>query len=208
MPGLAYLVRSRNVCPLWSESQMELAHYAADFAAAEPREVYLTRAKLLVPAKAEIWYRCGLYEFEDKQPDRAWESWRRSLALSDAYLRQILDRAGPALGPRGLLQRILPDRADLLATAAAYLYPSPSRGEGPRPFQERALALLAAAPVRLPRKTCTCEPRSSEASADPRRHSRPTGRPWPGTLSGSIGAANSPSLRMNKAGSTNRVMSY
>jgi O-antigen ligase/tetratricopeptide (TPR) repeat protein len=143
-PALLHLTRARDLCPLWAEIHMELAHYTADFAAAEARGAYLARAKLLSPAKADIWYRCGLYELEDKQPDRAWESWRRSLELSDLCLRQILDRSRSALGPSGILERVLPDRPDLLAAAAAHLCPTP--GEGRRPFLERALAVLAARP--------------------------------------------------------------
>jgi O-antigen ligase/tetratricopeptide (TPR) repeat protein len=144
MPALRHLMRSRDVCPVWAEIHMELAHYAADFAAAEPRSAYLARAKLVAPAKADLWFRCGQYELEDKQPDRAWASWRRSLELSDLCLRQILDRSGAALGPSGILERILPDRPDVLTAAAAQLYPAP--GEGRRPFLERASAVLATRP--------------------------------------------------------------
>ena len=142
LPALRHLARSRDACPVWSEIHMELAHYAADFAAADPRGAYLARAKSLAPAKADLWYRCGLYELEDKQPDRAWESWRRSLDLSDVCLRPILDRSRSALDSSGILDRVLPDRPDLLKAAAAYLYPTDA--DRRRPIQARALAVLAA----------------------------------------------------------------
>src|SRR5262249_38178105 len=139
-PALKHLVRSRDLCPVLAESHMELAHYVHDFAAAEPRSAYLARAKLLAPAKGGLWYRRRPYGCEDKPQDAAWKSWRRSLELSAVNLQQILDRTRSVLGPGDILDRVLPDRPEVLTAAAAYLYPA--QGEGRRPFLERALAVL------------------------------------------------------------------
>ncbi len=143
-PALRHLLRSRDLCPMRALVHLEIADHVADFTAADPREAYLERAKLLAPADPDLWYRCGLYERADGQPDRAWASWRRSLELSELDLPQILERSVATLGPRDTLRRVLPDRPGLLLAAAVYLDSRP--GAGSRLFRERALALLEGRP--------------------------------------------------------------
>jgi tetratricopeptide (TPR) repeat protein len=119
---------------------MEIAEYVDKFEKAEPREAYLERAKFLCPDDPELWKRCGSFELADGRPDQAWTSWRRSLELSDSHLPEILAQSAAHLSPRDVLGRVLPDRPDLLLTAAVSLYPQPA--DGRRPFLQRALAIL------------------------------------------------------------------
>ena len=46
----------------------------------------------------------------DGKIDEAWRSWRRSLELSDQYLAPILLQSTQQLGPRDIMERVLPDR--------------------------------------------------------------------------------------------------
>ena len=143
-PALRHLLRSRDLCPMRAMVHLEIAEHIADFVAAEPREAYLERAKLLAPADPGLWYRCGLDELADGRPDRAWASWRRSLELSDRDLPAILERSIATLGPRDTLRRVFPDKPALLMAAAVRLPPLPD--EGRRLFRERALAIVESRP--------------------------------------------------------------
>ncbi len=140
LPALRHYLRSRDLSPLRAEVHMEIAELVNEFATAEPRGAYLARAKRLAPGDPDLWYRCGILELADGQPDRAWASWRHSLALSDLHRREILARGAERLGPLETLRRILPDRPDLLLEAATSFYPTPD--DGRRPFLERALSVL------------------------------------------------------------------
>jgi tetratricopeptide (TPR) repeat protein len=107
---------------------------------------YLERVRALAPTDPTLWYLCGRQELADGRPDRAWSDWRRSLELSDRHLEEVVGAAGKLLGPRGLLDRALPDDPGLLARVAARLYPGPDAAAGRRPFLERALGLLERQP--------------------------------------------------------------
>src|SRR5260370_21982109 len=107
---------------------------------ADPRDVYLNRAELVYPRSPEVWYVAGQLELNDGRKEEAWSTWRRSLEWSPEYLAPILDRAGNSLDAQGLVDKVLPDRADVLWAAAIYLYPDPVSGaDGRRPFLQKGL---------------------------------------------------------------------
>jgi O-antigen ligase/tetratricopeptide (TPR) repeat protein len=144
IPALRHFLRSRDLSPLRAEIHMILAGHVKDFAAAEPRAAYLERAKLLAPGDPDIWYRCGLFELADGRPERAWASWRHTLALSRGYLPQILERSRAHLDPQGIIRHVLPERIDVLLAAASAIGPDPE--EARRPMLEHALRLLERQP--------------------------------------------------------------
>jgi tetratricopeptide (TPR) repeat protein len=140
--GLRHLLRSRDLCPVGAETQMEIAEHRDEFEEAEPRAAYLERALFLRPDAPSLWERRGALELRDDRPDRAWASWRHSLELSDRHLSRILARSAEHLGPHDIARYILPDRPDLLLKASQVLFPRSV--EGRRPFLQRALSLLEA----------------------------------------------------------------
>jgi O-antigen ligase/tetratricopeptide (TPR) repeat protein len=145
IPALRHFLRARDLSPLRAEIHMIIADHARDFAAAEPREAYLARAKLLAPGDPDLWYRCGLFELADGQPDLAWASWRHSLELSSDYLSPILQGSQAHLDPEGVLRAVLPDRIDVLVAAASAIDPDP--GEGRQPILAHALTVLERQPA-------------------------------------------------------------
>jgi tetratricopeptide (TPR) repeat protein len=138
---LRHLLRARDLCPLWAEAQLQLAENRGRLDCGDPAAAYLDRAKFLAPENAEVFYHCGIQELADGQTDEAWQSWRHCLELSGVYLSAILDRSSDVLGPQEILDRILPDRPEVLADAADYLFPRRQAAER-RPFLERALQAL------------------------------------------------------------------
>jgi tetratricopeptide (TPR) repeat protein len=101
----------------------------------------MRRAKLLSPGQVEMWYVCGLRELTSNRPQDAWATWRHCLELSDQYLAQILGQTSH-LKTNQLLEKVLPDRPDVLLAAALYLYPDFGSVQRRRPFLEKALRLL------------------------------------------------------------------
>jgi O-antigen ligase/tetratricopeptide (TPR) repeat protein len=140
VPALRYFLRARDLCPLLPEPHRRLADYGDRLTRADTRAAYLGRAALLAPHNPGLWCLLG-GELLAEQPDRAWESWRRSLELSDRYFAPILQRSAKLLSPADLLDRVLPDKPDMLVAVALAL-PEAER----RPFLERALALLDKGP--------------------------------------------------------------
>jgi hypothetical protein len=124
-PGLRHCLLARDLCPLLARPQVRLADYANRLAAGDTRGDYLRRAKTLVPFDPEIWYFSGLQELLDGRGDEAWASWHRSLELSDLRLPDIVRHAAAVLTPGEIMDRLLPEKPDLLYRAAFELYPDP-----------------------------------------------------------------------------------
>jgi hypothetical protein len=146
LPGMRHYLQARDLCPLMGPAQLQIAANVAWLEQAEPRSAYLERAKLLDPADAELWYLCGVQELVDEQPARTWQSWHRSLELSDRYLPEILTASARLLGPSELLERILPEKPGMVLTAALQLYPGPESAPQRVPFLERALSQFETQP--------------------------------------------------------------
>lgn len=144
--ALRGFVLARDYCPLLAEPHVRLAALADHFKRSDSRLTYLERARFLRPTDAEILYACGRQEFAEGRLEQAWRSWHRCLEISERRLFDILDASAAILGPAGLMERILPDKPELLIRAAAHLYPDPQASEPRKPFREKALALLEGQP--------------------------------------------------------------
>ena len=140
--GLEQTLLARDLCPLMPGPHARLAFYRESFASADSTEVYMDRVKRLAPADPRLWYFCGLQELSAGDRERTWESWRRSLELSDRYLQPIIDRTVTILSPDQILTTLLPDRPDIALGAATYLYPNPEARDQREPFLRKALSDL------------------------------------------------------------------
>jgi tetratricopeptide (TPR) repeat protein len=140
IPGLRHLLEARDLCPVWPESHALIAAHVDRLSAADPRSAYIERAERLVPADPLLWYTAGIQQLADGQPDKAWRSWNRALQLSDTNLTLILNRCAGHLTPQETLDRVLPDRPEILLAAARHLCAGPTAVAQRRPFLERALA--------------------------------------------------------------------
>lgn len=149
VPALGHYLQARDLCPILPEPHLGIASLHGTLGRAEPRGVYLERAKRLAPADPLLWYLYGLEELYGGRPEQAWRSWRRSLELSDRYRPNILDLGARKLAPDEILRLVIPDRPDVLMGAASYLFPDPEATEGRRPFLEKAMALLNQRPAPL-----------------------------------------------------------
>ncbi len=147
VPALRHLVRARDLCPLLCEPHVRIAAHREVLDEADARAAYLGRAKLLMSPNAELWYLCGVQEFLDGDVDQATRSWRRCLELSDRHLAKILGMIASSLDPPDILERLLPEKPDLLVKAAGQLFPDESLTEEGRPYLERALVLLQERPA-------------------------------------------------------------
>jgi tetratricopeptide (TPR) repeat protein len=140
-----------------------LATYAARLSQAEAPSIYRMRVKMLAANDPDIWYQCGVQELAAKEPRQAWESWRRCLELSDRYLAPILEASAAVLGPGELIETVLPDRAEVLLSAAFRLYPEAGAEALRRPFLEKALILLE-------RETAPFKPEQLHTRATAHKH--------------------------------------
>jgi tetratricopeptide (TPR) repeat protein len=112
--------------------------------AADPTDdqVHLERACRLAPVNPDLLFRCGLLDFNAGRPDRAYESWRRSLTLSSRYLTDILDMMGQELETPGMVQKVLPDSPELLVRLAQKQYAADEHANLRRLLVERAEELI------------------------------------------------------------------
>lgn len=146
VPALHHYLQARDSCPLLVRPHAWLAAHADRLDRSEPRGAYLERAKFLAPSDPEVWYLCGVQDLLEGRQDQAWESWRRSLELSDRHLPEILTVGARSLGPGDVLALVLPDNPTLLRAAAFQLYPQPEAATQRRPFLEKVLLLLKEQP--------------------------------------------------------------
>lgn len=144
VPAVDHFLMARDRGPLLIGPHLGLALHADKMARADPPGVYRTRAQRLTPSDPALWYYCGNQELRDGQRNRAWKCWRRCLELSDRFLPTILDHGAKFLGPDALVREVLPDRPDLLLTAALRLYPRAEMITERSPFLQKALLLLNA----------------------------------------------------------------
>jgi O-antigen ligase/tetratricopeptide (TPR) repeat protein len=142
--GLRHFVQARRLCPLLSGPHLVIALHVDDQEGEDARGASRRRAKLVEPANPNVWHLCGAQELRDGRPEQAWESWRRCLELSQRYLPAILHSSSQLLGPRELVEKVLPARPDVLVAAATQLYPAAEAAAERRPFLEEALRLLEA----------------------------------------------------------------
>jgi O-antigen ligase len=170
--ALHHYLRARDLCPTAAKPHFRIAVNRKYFARAEPRAAYLERAKALAPYDAELWYLCGIQEAADGRLGPAAASWRRALELTDRYLLSILRRCRGVFAASEIRERIVPERPELLAAAARFLYAAPADAAARRPFQERALALLEQRPpardvkmLRLKGELCQALGRPDDARA-------------------------------------------
>ncbi|MHB1425866.1 MAG: O-antigen ligase family protein, partial [Gemmataceae bacterium] len=137
-------LRARDACPLLSEAQIGIASHATrDYMEqGDKAEDYFRRAKLLSGGNAEIWFKCGLQEIQLMHVQDGLATWRHCLELSEQYLPDILDATARRLGTNQLVEKVLPDKPEVLVAAAMYLYREFGSVERRRPFLEKALRLL------------------------------------------------------------------
>lgn len=141
--ALEHFLLARDLCPLLGRPQLHLALYGATLAQAEPTAAYRRRAERVMPHEAGVWYMTGLQDYREGQFDQAWISWRRSLASSDQYLKDILGWSRTVLTSEAIAAQVVPDQPKVLLAAAQELFPVDRNVDERRPFLERALALLA-----------------------------------------------------------------
>jgi O-antigen ligase len=141
LPALAHFVQARDLCPLSAKANLRLAAHCEGFLRGDGRDAYLARAQRLMPGDPELHYMAGILQLEAGERRQAIASWRRSLELSAAYERPILEHSRGVLTDQELLNDVLPDNPRQLFDAAAQLYPE-ADAEGRLPFYQRALALL------------------------------------------------------------------
>jgi tetratricopeptide (TPR) repeat protein len=132
VPGLRHCLLARDLYPLLAAPQVRLADYADKLAPGEARRDYLRRAKVLVPIDPELWYYSGLQELLDGKTDEAWASWHRCLELSGRRLPEIVRASAALLTPQEIMDRVLPEKPELVFAAALALYPEPEYS-GPNP---------------------------------------------------------------------------
>jgi tetratricopeptide (TPR) repeat protein len=142
IPALRHYLTARDLCPLMPRPQLHLAFNAAAFEKAESALVYVGRTKRLLTNDPELWLLAGIVELRAGQKEEACRSLHHCLEISDTYLLAILGQGKSLLTGQDFVDRILPDRPEVLITAALFLFPDDAAVEARQPFLERALLLL------------------------------------------------------------------
>jgi O-antigen ligase/tetratricopeptide (TPR) repeat protein len=158
-----HLLAARDLTPLLFIPQLEIAkHVLPSQAKLAPKDTllywkqsdtlakYLDRIKLLFPQRADTWFFAGELEWNEGLRDQALQSWSRSLALSEEFLRPIVTTASlSALQPRNklsdaeIMSKLLPrESPDLFVKAAWALYPEADKFSPRQPFMAKAIEIL------------------------------------------------------------------
>lgn len=142
VPALRAYLKARDLSPLLGRAQMGIAAHTDLLENGDSPANYMARAQLTRPTDPEIWYRCGSIDYLRHNYDSAWRSWRRTLELSDRYLREVIDLSRKVLSGAELADRLLPNDPPLLLEAVRTLDPEMKNTTEYRPIAEKALRLL------------------------------------------------------------------
>jgi O-antigen ligase/tetratricopeptide (TPR) repeat protein len=156
-PALRHYLQARNLCPLMAKPHVRIAANREWFKRADPPEVYLDRARSLVPCDAELWYCCGAEELKNGRKEAACKSWwhclelsvrtkgRPSPELSDRYVKDILTASRGVLGPREIADGVMLDEPQPLITAIDFIRNTQGTDDTAElvPYSEKALAAYA-----------------------------------------------------------------
>ncbi len=143
--AVRHALRARDLCPMWDQPHLRLAAITRGPEAAETPRTHLERAAFLAPYDGRVWYLLGLDQLQAGQPNKAWTSWRESLACSDERLDEILRQALMHESAAAVAERLFPPDPELLYRAAVRLERDRADGERRRPFLLRALQLVESA---------------------------------------------------------------
>jgi O-antigen ligase/tetratricopeptide (TPR) repeat protein len=119
-PAIREYLRVRDANPLLDRPHARLAGGRSQLDHADSVINYLTRATRLRPTDGGLWYLLGLARLDGGDPDGAWECWRRALVCSPVHLETVVPAALDRLGPAGLVERVLPPRAEVVVAAARH----------------------------------------------------------------------------------------
>ena len=146
-PAVRYFIGARDLCPLLGKPHARIATHRDLLARGDTSEQYMERVHYLRKYDPEVWYISGMLELAVGKTEMAWQSWRRSLELSDAFLMEIVKRSLAVFSDdddaaNKLIELILPDNPADLFRVAMELYPTPADASEREPYIDRALVLL------------------------------------------------------------------
>jgi tetratricopeptide (TPR) repeat protein len=140
--ALRSFIIARDLCPLLGKPHARLAAHRDLLAKGDRSEAYMERVRYLRQYDPEVWYISGILELAALHQEEAWENWKRSLQLSDAFLMEIVHRSLTFLSVPDLLDKVLPDNPAEVLRAGTELYPMASAKVEREPFIARTLELL------------------------------------------------------------------
>ena len=141
-PALRYFITARDLCPLLGKPHARLAAHHDLLARGDESKQYMERVRYLRKYDPEVWYISGILELAELHLETAWENWKRSLELSDAFLMEIVHRSLAILPVNQLLEKILPDNPAQILRVGTELFPMASEKAEREPFITRTLELL------------------------------------------------------------------
>ena len=146
-PALRYFITARDLCPLLGKPHARIATHRDLLTQGDTSDQYMERVHYLRKYDPEVWYISGMLELAVGKTEMAWQSWRRSLELSDIFLMDIGKRSLAVLADdddpaNKLIDAIVPDNPAQLYRLAMELYPLQNDESEREPFIDRALVLL------------------------------------------------------------------
>ncbi|HMP16834.1 MAG TPA: tetratricopeptide repeat protein, partial [Gemmatales bacterium] len=158
-----HLLAARDLTPVLFIPHLEIAKHVLPTQAklapedrviywkqSEPLYRYLERLKQLYPQRADTWFFAGELEWNEGEREKALESWKQSLLLSEEFLRSIVNTATlSGLQPQNklsvneIMNRLLPPQSpELFVKAAWALFPEQDKDQERQPFMAKAIQLL------------------------------------------------------------------
>ena len=141
-PALKHLILARRACPLLPDVHVLIAQLCGLVVDPATDQVHLERARRLAPSDPDLLFQVGLLEFQAERPDRAYDSWRESLALSSAHLDVILGIVDEQLETPGVIEKVLPPAPGLLVQLAQKRYLAEEQAGVRRLLVQRAEQLV------------------------------------------------------------------
>lgn len=136
-----------EACPLLVDPHLLLARLALLSGDPNQDQASLARARRARPASPEVLFRCGLLEWQAGRLEQAACDWRRSLELGFRRAEEVFRRAEERMSLPYLVDKVLPDRPELLVSLARNRYAGARHGNARQLIAERCQRLLDRVPL-------------------------------------------------------------
>ncbi len=140
--ALGHLVLARRSCPLFPKVHWIMAQLCVLVEAPSNDRIHVERVRRLAPVNPHLFFRCGVLDFNAGRRDLAYDSWRRSLALSPEYTEDVLYIVGDELKSLEVITKLLPASPELLVKLARKQYARDDQADVRGLLLQRAAGLV------------------------------------------------------------------
>jgi O-antigen ligase/tetratricopeptide (TPR) repeat protein len=137
-----HLKAACQLSPLYAAPRLRLAQMPYLLDSPAKREMLVDQVVKLAPGDAEFMFRVGFLEFHADRRDKVIALWKKSLEVSQLWIRPIFEHCEAWIGLDRTLEEVIPSDPTLLVNIAEQILDGPKREKQRQAAYKRALEVL------------------------------------------------------------------